>query len=90
VMPSTLEGFGLPALESVACGVPVINWVGCEAVAEIVGDRGWALSRADDPDEWAGALADAATSVRRVTPPGGGRYDWDRTAEVVSSVLAAR
>lgn len=87
VMPSTLEGFGLPALESVACGVPVIYWRGCEAVAEIVGDRGWALKRADDPGEWGEAVVAAAESRRRVDPPRADAYDWGRTAAIVSRVL---
>lgn len=87
VMPSTLEGFGLPALESIACGTPVLHWVGCEAVAEIVGDRGHALADAHDVDEWATALRAAAASPRRVEPPEAGEYDWARTADVVSSVL---
>lgn len=89
VMPSVLEGFGLPALESVACGVPVIHWRGCEAVAEIVGDRGWALDDAHDVDEWASALTTAAGERRRVAPPVAGAYDWARTAEIVSGVLEA-
>ncbi|WP_254359353.1 glycosyltransferase family 4 protein [Microbacterium hominis] len=87
VMPSTLEGFGLPALESIACGVPVLFWRGCEAVAEIVGDRGWALDAAHDAEEWAAALLMAAAEVRRVDPPAAGTYDWGRTAAVVSGVL---
>lgn len=86
VMPSTLEGFGLPALESIACGVPVIFWRGCESVAEIVGDRGWALESSQDASEWAAALTMAAAAPRRVDPPLG-VYDWDRTAAVVSDVL---
>lgn len=86
VMASTLEGFGLPALESIACGVPVIFWRGCESVAEIVGDRGWAVESATDAGEWAAALIDAVGSSRRVDPPQG-TYDWDRTAGIVSDVL---
>ncbi|MDT0156413.1 glycosyltransferase family 1 protein [Microbacterium sp. ARD32] len=86
VMPSTIEGFGLPALESVACGVPVIFWRGCEAVAEVVGDRGWALDSATDAEEWAAALTLASASRRRVEPPHGA-HDWDRTAGIISDVL---
>lgn len=86
VMPSMLEGFGLPALESIRCGVPVVYWAGCEAVAEIVGDRGWALASPDDAREWADALIRAVTAERRVDPPDG--YDWDRTAQIISSTIA--
>lgn len=86
VMPSTLEGFGLPALESIACGVPVIFWRGCESVAEIVGDRGWALESTMDAGEWAAALTEAAAAPRRVDPPIGA-HDWDRTAAAISDAL---
>lgn len=86
VMPSTIEGFGLPALESVACGVPVIFWRGCEAVAEVVGDRGSSLESWRDAEEWADAMTAAAASPRRVSPPASA-HDWNRTARVVSDVL---
>lgn len=86
VMPSTIEGFGLPALESIACGTPVVFWRGCAAVGEIVGDRGWAMDSATDVEEWAGALTAATEGPRRVEPPRGA-HDWDRVAETVSDVL---
>lgn len=86
VMPSKLEGFGLPALESIACGVPVIFWRGCEAVAEIVGDRGWGLETWQDAAEWANALTEAVNTPRRVGPPPAA-HDWDRTAGIISDVL---
>lgn len=85
-MPSTDEGFGLPALEAVSCGVPVLFWSGCAAVAEIVGDRGSMMGSARDAAEWADALDAAVRAGRRVTPPAGA-YDWDRTAATVSDVL---
>ncbi|QEV99024.1 glycosyltransferase family 4 protein [Microbacterium caowuchunii] len=86
VMPSLDEGFGLPALESIACGVPVIHWRGCEAVAEVVGDRGWGVSSPRDATEWAAAVTAAVDAGRRVEPPSGA-HDWSRTAAVVSDVL---
>lgn len=85
VMPSLDEGFGLPALESVSCGTPVVCWRGCEAVTEIVGDRGTVLDSATDAGEWAAALTDAVSRARRVRPPRG--FDWARTAATVSDVL---
>lgn len=86
VMPSTDEGFGLPALESIACGVAVIYWRGCESVAEIVGDRGWAVDDASDTAAWAEAYATAAGERRRVTLPAD-LYDWNRTAGIISAEL---
>lgn len=85
VMPSTLEGFGLPALESIRCGVPVVHWAGCESVAEIVGDRGWAVGSADDVQEWSQTLIRAIDARRRVDPPA--CYDWDRTAQIISTTI---
>ncbi|WP_029152749.1 glycosyltransferase family 4 protein [Microbacterium gubbeenense] len=88
VMPSTLEGFGLPALESVMTGTPVLYWHGCSAVAETVGKRGQAIVGAHDVEEWGEAIEDALAGPQRVEPPARA-YGWSATAAIVNDVLVA-
>lgn len=87
VMPSTLEGFGLPALESIMTGTPVLYWAGCAAVAETAEGRGAPAARADDADDWAVLIENALTHPSRVDPPRD-TYDWNSTAAKVDQVLA--
>ena len=64
VVPSLYEGFGMPAGEAMACGVPVISTRG-GALPEVVGDAGILVPPAD-----AGALAEA---IRRLLDSPGER-----------------
>lgn len=89
VMPSTLEGFGLPALESVMTGTPVLYWHGCSAVAETVGTRGHAVENAHDVEEWGDAIDHAFIARDRISPPSR-VYDWNATALEVNNTLAKR
>lgn len=61
VVPSLYEGFGLPAAEAMACGVPLICSDG-GALPEVVGDAA-RLVRAGEPDDLAQALAELLTNT---------------------------
>jgi glycosyltransferase involved in cell wall biosynthesis len=59
VVPSLYEGFGLPAVEAMACGKPLVATTG-GALPEVVGDAGELVPPAD-----AGALAEAVGRILR-------------------------
>ncbi|KQQ49716.1 glycosyltransferase family 1 protein [Plantibacter sp. Leaf314] len=86
VFPSLVEGFGLPAVESIACGTPVIFWEGCESIAEISSGQGFPVGDAHDDVAWAAAM-ERALSERPSAVPLAATYSWDRTAELVSRTL---
>jgi glycosyltransferase involved in cell wall biosynthesis len=54
VYPSSYEGFGLPPLEAMACGAPVIC-SDASSLPEVVGDAALCVA-AEDVDGWAAAL----------------------------------
>ena len=92
LFPSRCEGFGLPPLEALACGTPV---VGSEAASlpEIVGDAGILMEPGDDQG-MAGAMIQLATDeafreeMSRRAVAQAGTFSWSRTAQ--ATLLAYR
>lgn len=91
VLPSFDEGFGLPALEAMACGTPVIVSDG-GALAEVVGDAGL-IFRLAEPQELAEALRRCLSDRElRMTLKEKGlcrarRFSWNTTAELIWKTL---
>ena len=91
-MPSRYEGFGLPCLEAMACGTPVVA-SRCTALPETVGDAGL-LVAADDGQAFADALRAAASEEylrARLVQAGRERaaaFPWSRTTELTDVLLA--
>ena len=91
--PSLAEGYGLPVLEALACGTPVVA-SDIPALAEVSGPAA-VLIPPHDLAGWAGALgrvlADPATAARLAAagPPVAAGAGWERGAAALSGVLSA-
>jgi len=92
LMPSPLEGFGLPALEAMACGTPVIA-ARSGALPEVVGDAGL-LVEAYDARQLGETMQrlDQDRALRTVLAAAGMRraagFSWERAARETLAVYA--
>jgi glycosyltransferase involved in cell wall biosynthesis len=101
VVPSFFEGFGFPASEAMACGLPVIASDG-GALPEVVGTSGesGSLVPYGDVDALAGAITEMATTPKRAESMGVAArrriervFRWEeagrRTADVLLEAVRA-
>jgi glycosyltransferase involved in cell wall biosynthesis len=83
--PSLAEGFGLPVLEAMSCGAPVVA-SSASAISETVGEAGL-LADARDPDDFAEAIAHVLdddglqAELRTKGLSRAQEFSWERCAE---------
>ncbi|HZK67865.1 MAG TPA: glycosyltransferase family 1 protein [Chloroflexota bacterium] len=90
VMPSLYEGFGMPVLEAMACGIPVVV-SDVSSLPEVVGDAGIRVAP-ENPEAWEAALVQligdsemrADLGARGLRRAGG--FSWEKTAVETLSV----
>jgi glycosyltransferase involved in cell wall biosynthesis len=93
VYPSLFEGFGLPVLEAMACGVPVVTYNVC-SLPEVAGDGAVLLDPPVSPETLAAALTrvlDDAPFRRDLIARGRARarcFDWRDTARATLDAYA--
>lgn len=91
VMPSVHEGFGIPCLEAMVCGTPVVA-SRASALPEVVGEAGVLVDDYMSPEAWAEAIdALLKDPQRRKELVERGRrraqmFSWTRSAQILAGL----
>jgi glycosyltransferase involved in cell wall biosynthesis len=93
VFPSLYEGFGLPVLEAMACGCPVVS-SGISAIPEVVGGAGLLLEDPRDQNLLAEAMSriledqDLRAELRAEGIQQASNFSWRKTARETLKIFA--
>ena len=94
VVPSRYESFGLPALEAVACGIPVLA-ARVGGLPEIIDSSVGALVEPNNPEALAKAISNSlrvpgmCESAQIAGPAKASRYDWSVVAPEIQQAIFA-
>lgn len=91
IFPSLYEGFGLPPLEAMACGTPVVSST-TTSLAEVVGDAAFPIDPLDVESITAGmdSVVRDDQLRRKLSALGlaqAGRFSWEQTAQLTWQTL---
>lgn len=91
LFPSRTEGFGLPPMEAMQCGCPVVS-ARAGAMPEVCGDAALFVSP-DAPEAWAASIREAVREPKRDELVARGHeraqlFTWERAARMLRDALS--